>query len=232
MSAVITADSTLLTADSGLLTVDGGQACTFSPDQYSQAARNLLPRGRAWNRQDGSNQALFCDALGLIYAQQDADCLQMLKDFFPATAGEGLTEWNASLGLPDPCLGTPSNQTTNQQQIVAKLIATGGQSVAYYIELAAAIGFDITITEFSPSNPGTDAPLGLIVHPQDWAYTWRVNILNEDTAPNSSQLVCLLDRYKPAHTQFYIAGGSVPVVTTRLFNVTDNAAQPLLIASD
>lgn len=224
------ADS-IWTADSDV-TADSNEpeASTFSAQQYSQAARAMLPPGRAWNRQDGSNQASFCDALGDVYADQDGDSVQMLADFFPATATQGITEWNETLGLPDPCGGTPASQAINQQQIVAKLAATGGQSVPYYTALAAALGFQISITEFSPTLIGDDAPAGMITKTADWAYTWRVNILNSETAPaDTTMLQCLLERYMPAHTQFYIVDGTPTTNFDRLFNVTDNVKQPLLI---
>lgn len=226
-----------ISADSGVtgdvpgVTVDGdgGPVGTYSWDQYSQAARQLLPPGRAWNAEDGSDQALYCDALGMIFAQQDADSVQMLANFFPATATEGIAEWNSSLGLPDSCMGPPANQAANQQQIVSRFISTGGQSIAYYQQIATALGFEISITEFSPTEPGGDAPPGMIVESSDWAHTWRVNILNVGVAPASSLLQCLLERYKPAHTQFYIVIGSSPSETTRLFDVSDNVSDGLLI---
>lgn len=215
------------TADSGM-TVDTPPEPKFSAAQYSQAARALLPPGRAWNRNDGSNQASFCDAIGNVYAQQDSDCLEMLEAFFPSTATEGLDEWNSTLGIPDACSGAPSDQTANQQQIAAKLAATGGQSVQYYIDLASSLGYDVTITEFSPTHVGNDAPAGLIVQTADWAHTWRVNVLNSP-APDTTLLNCMLERYKPAHTQFYIVNGTATSTYSRLFNVSDNVADGLLV---
>ena len=216
-------------ADSGT-TADAVPVETFSAAQYAQAARNLLPRGRAWNRQDGSNQARFCDAIGAVYAQQDADSLQMLSDFFPATATQGLPEWNASLGLPDPCSGAPATTAENQQQIVAKLAATGGQSIPYYVALAAALGYIIGIAEFCATSPGSGAPAGMITNINDWDHTWQVTITNPNTAPASTTpLQCLFERYKPAHTQFFIVVGTQTPVTERLFSVSDYVARPLLI---
>lgn len=216
------------TADSGV-TADEPPDGTYTADQYSQAARALLPPGRAWNRQEGSNQALFCDALGEIYAQQDGDSVQMLSDFFPATATQGIDEWNSTVGIPDSCGGPPASMGINQQQIVAKLAANGGQDVPYYEQVASALGFEISITEFSPTAQGTDAPQGLITNANDWAHTWRVNILNAATAPaDTTMLQCLLNRYKPAHTQFYIVDGA-PGPTVRLFEVTDNVSDALQV---
>jgi uncharacterized protein YmfQ (DUF2313 family) len=218
---VWTADSDI-TADA-----DAPAEPTFSAAQYSQAARNLLPPGRAWNRQDGSNQAFLCDALGDVYEEQDADSVQLLADFFPPTATQGIPEWNSTLGLPDPCSGAPASQGANQNQIVAKLIATGGQSIPYYEALAEALGYEISISEFSPTVQGDDAPAGLITKAQDWAYTWRVNVISGPASLLA--LYCLLTRYRPAHTQFYVVTGASPPLTDRLFNSGDNVSEALLI---
>lgn len=216
------------TVDSDI-TADAPPDSSFTAAQYGQAARNLLPRGRAWNREDGSNQASFCDALGQIYAQQDGGSLEMLSDFFPATATQGIDEWNATVGIPDACSGAPASIEANQQQIVARLAASGGQSVAYFTAIAAALGYVISISQFSPTVQGGDAPGGLITKAQDWAFTWRVNILNSAEAPaDTTELQCLLNRYKPAHTQFYIVDG-VPGPTFRLFEVTDSVAKALQV---
>lgn len=204
---------------------------SFTAAQYGQAARNLLPRGRAWPRDEGGEQAAFWDAIGEIYAQQDSDSVQMLADFFPATATQGLPEWNAALGIPDPCLGAPATQAINQQWIVVKLIASGGQSIAYFTQLAAAIGYQISITEFNATNQTTGEPAGFIVNPDDWAHTWRVNVLNAGSATSFPQLECIFNSIKPAHTQFWITVGTPPAVSDRLFNVTDNVAQALTIES-
>lgn len=219
----------LWTADSSI-TADGPLGSTFSADEYSQVARALLPPGRAWNREEGSTQASLYDALGTIYEKQDGDSIQMLEAFFPLTATDGLAEWDSTLGIPDSCSGAPANDLINQQQIVTKLIASGGQSVPYYTALALALGFTITVSEFSAESPGDDAPAGMINTINDWAHTWRVNIMNPDTAPaDRTPLQCLLDRVKPAHTQFYIVDGTTISLTSRLFDVQDNVSRPLVV---
>lgn len=218
-----------ISIDSMSITIDAGVLGIFSAEQYGEAAKALLPPGRAWSRDDGMSVADYCDALGIIYAQQDSDCVQMLGNFFPSTATQGLDEWNASLGLPDECMGAPASQAANQQQITARLTATGGQDIPYYTQIALALGFQISITEFSPTKPGGDPPAGMITKAADWAHTWRVNILNSGSAPATSLLQCLLERYKPAHTQFYIVSGTSPTSSTRLFDVADNDAEPLTI---
>lgn len=186
----------------------------FTASQYSGAMRQLLPRGKAWNTEDGSVQASVCDALTLIYAQSDSDANQLLADAFPGTANALLPEWNLTVGIPDPCLGVPTNQAQNIQQLLAKLASGGGQSVNYLVALAATLGVTITISEFSATHTATDVPSGMISILADWNYTFRVNVFNSGIGNNLSGLKCLISRYKPAHTQFWMASG---IMSGRIF---------------
>ncbi len=181
----------------------------FSASQYSGAMRQLLPRGKVWNTEDGSVQALVCDALTQIYEQNDSDAIQLLADAFPGTANALLDEWNLTVGIPDACLGVPQTQAQNIQQLLAKFAFAGGQSVHYFVALAASLGITITISEFSATHQATDAPAGMIAKAADWNYTFRVNIFNivSGSINNLDGLKCLINRYKPAHTQFYLSAG-------------------------
>lgn len=214
---------------------------TFTAAQYSGAMRALLPRGRVWSIEDGSVQSLLCDGLTKSVAQVDNAANQLLSDAFPATAGALLPEWNLSVGIPDACFGTPQTQAQNIQQLLSKIASSGGQSVPYFVQLAAIFGINITISEFSATHTAPDAPAGMIVNAQDWNYTFRVNIDRSnmsamtvaskvDSYLSNRQLQavgCLLTRYKPAHTQFYY--GFFTNTPSRNFNVADTANQHLTI---
>jgi uncharacterized protein YmfQ (DUF2313 family) len=96
--------------------------------------------------------------------------------------------------------------------LVAKLTQLGGQSRQYFIDLAAALGYEITITEFQPFtvNSGVNDPLC----DTEWRFVWQVNA-SQDTIRRFSvqsgvndplaswgndQLECVINRLKPAHT--------------------------------
>lgn len=200
-----------------------------------------MPRGRAWNIEDGSVQSLLCDGLTKSVAQVDSAANQLLADAFPATAGALLPEWNLSVGIPDACFGAPQTQSQNLQQLLAKITSSGGQSVPYFVQLAAIFGINITISEFSATHTATDAPAGMIVNAQDWNCTFRVNIDRNnmssmtvaskvDSYLANTQLKpidCFLARYKPAHTQFYY--GFFTSTPSRNFNAADTVNQSLTI---
>lgn len=190
----------------------------FTLAQYTGALKNLLPRGRVWSRENSGIQHGLIEGLAKSFQQMDKDAVQLLVEAFPSSTTDLIDEWNATVGIPDFCFGAPETIEQNRQYIVAKLIADGGQTVDYYKSIAASLGLNTVIREFSTDHYDGDAPLGLINNPEDWCHTWKVVVdLNSpsltefagnETAIRESAvfkaLSCLMGRYKPAHTQFYI----------------------------
>lgn len=188
-----------------------------SAADYADVLRKLLPRGRVWTREDEGTQAAVLDALAVTSEGIDSEALTLIGAGFPATADQLLPEWDATLGLPDACFGPFVNDDENRQQVVAKLISTGGQSIPYFESLARSLGYEISITEFAIHtviSPVTAPIAGL-----DWPFTWKVQIIGTPgvqwhtvdgpveeplsflgTTPTEQVLECLLRRYAPAHT--------------------------------
>jgi len=186
-------------------------------EDYAGVLRKLLPRGRVWLREDDGTQAAVLNALGVTAENIDSAALTLIAAAFPASATEFLYEWNQTLGLPDPCFGPFSNDIENRQQIVAKFISTGGQSIPYFVALAASLGYTITIDEYYQHT--VTRPVTAPIYGEDWPFTWSVNVLGvppphwhhvDDpvhdplssyiATPNETALACLLRRYAPAHT--------------------------------
>lgn len=138
----------------------------------------------------------------------------LLVDAFPATAVELLPEWEAALGLPDPCAGVAPTVAARQQQVVARFAGSGGQSMAYYIGYAAILGYTITITQFSPARAG-QLRAGQPLNGVAWAFAWRINAPLNTVARAQAGIVrageplaswgnavlqCELSEIVPAHT--------------------------------
>lgn len=86
-----------------------------------------------------------------------------------------LSEWESSLGLPDDCgIGESGGVSDRQRAVVAKLISTGGLNRDYYIRVAAALGYTITITQFRPAMSGMSV-CGDALNGDEWPFTWRIN---------------------------------------------------------
>jgi uncharacterized protein YmfQ (DUF2313 family) len=196
----------------------------YAVTDYLWQFQRLLPRGRIWHRGWGTLQAE--DILTLLpqTVRLNQRAIDVLRETFPCTTDELLPEWEATLGLPDPCIGELDTTQERQAAVCSKFTARGGQSVAYFEQLAASLGYAITITTFRPfyvSEGRVDDPL----YDEQWAYVWQVNIAAVDTlvyfrvgestvdeplvAFGNATLECLLDAAKPAHTEIifsYITG--------------------------
>lgn len=148
-------------------------APTFTDDEFLAALQRLMPRGPVWPRGMDAGQTKTLAGLVPVYTRGTADANQILKEAFPGTAIQLLPEWEATLGLPDPCAGAAPTIEQRQLQVLAKFIGAGSANPSYYIALAALLGYTITITEFSPFRFGD--PMGKPIMGEDWAHAWMVN---------------------------------------------------------
>jgi len=193
----------------------------FAASDFATGMQNLLPRGAIWPRDPDATQSKVIAALTQIYGRQATRSLNLLTDAFPLAPVELLPEWEASLGLPDPCAGLQPTIQLRQQQVNARFIAGGGQSVPFYINFAAALGYPITITEFAPSRFGRS--FGMSFGDVDWASTWQVNAphftvnyfefghdaFGEPFAEwGNTVLLCEMQRISPAHTILLLSVGA------------------------
>ena len=167
----------------------------YSSDDYLAALQALLPRGAAWSRDADATLTKVLRGLGANFADTTARANNLLVVAFPATVDDLLPEWNETLGLPGLTGYTGSDLPTQQAQVVAALTATGGQSAAYFVSLAGALGIPIQINGYRPYrvNDHVNDP----IYGAPWAHAWRVTVL---TADDDSALVALFNLYKPAHT--------------------------------
>lgn len=192
-------------------------------DDYREQLKSLLPPGAAFRRDRGSVLDKLLDAMAQELARIDARADALATDAVPNATTELLPDWEGVAGLPDNCSGAlrPTIQA-RRADLVAKLTSRGGQSVRYFIEVAAALGFTITITEFRPfrvgqSTAGDDFANG------DWIFTWRINApaetvtyfrVGQSTAGEplaswgNSNLECRMNQIKPAHTILIFAYGA------------------------
>lgn len=181
-------------------------------DFYSQL-RALLPFGPAWEFADESQDGQQLQGLAVEPSRIMQRLNQLVDEADPRTTYELLPDLERVFGLPTDCMqGVDQTLEQRRAALHAQMISTGGQSKAYFVGIAAAAGYSITITEYRPSDVGMsvdDEILG-----DDWAYTWQVNAplstISEFTFDSgvdeaisswgNEQLECLIKRFKPAHT--------------------------------
>lgn len=194
---------------------------TATAQDYLWQFQRLLPRGRIWHRGWGTVQAEDLLTLMPTWARLHASANGLIPDAFPCSTVNLLPEWEATLGLPDPCIGELDTLEERQQAVCLKFTARGGQSAEYFIRLAASLGYTITIETFRPfyaSEGRVDEPL----YDDQWGYVWQVNVIGgantiiyfrvgDSTvdeplvAFGNTTLECLLTAAAPAHTQIIFA---------------------------
>lgn len=177
----------------------------------------MLPRGRAWQAQPGSALDQLLHAIGDEFARAEARLTRLLDEADPRTALEMLGDWENTVGLPDQCFGISENVQERQVAVAQRVTASGGQSRAYFTQLAAALGYTITIEEFRPARIGDR--IGARLYTDEWRPYWRVHVLlGVGALPNAAvarigdrigvrlrgwgslDLECIIRRHAPAHS--------------------------------
>lgn len=192
-------------------------------EQYRDLLKQLLPPGRALPREPGTTIDALLDGMAQELARLDERGVDFLVDVNPLTTLELLPEWEAVAGLPDKCTGELEETVQGRRAaLVAKLSSSGGQSAAYFIAVAAALGYTVTITEFRPFRAGYSVAGDALTN-GDWVYTWQVNapeetvryfsagrsVAGEPLASWGNDLLeCKIRELKPAHTLVLFAYGS------------------------
>lgn len=191
-----------------------------SATDYLRLLQSLLPRGKAWNREEGSVLTEFLHGDAEEFARVDSRSADLLIERDTRYASELLIDHEIDLGLPDEC--SLGHQTIQERRLAAhsKLIALGQQNPAYFIELAAAYGWTVTVTEYSPFWSGVGRagdPCG-----DQWViFYWKITLsyggggggeivyflcggseCGDSLAylPGTDAMTCHFSKYKPAHT--------------------------------
>lgn len=163
---------------------------------------------------------LAAEANSLTSAQNGVD--KLYEQIWPES-GAALGEWERVLGLPDPCVAG-ENLAVRQRiaAVVAKLRGLGGQSRAFFIQLAASLGYAVTITEFRPPRAGF-AVAGTPVYGEGWTSAWMINAepvtvhaaeagsaaAGEALAVWGNKLLeCRMRSMQPAHTTLIFSYGA------------------------
>lgn len=195
----------------------------YSAAAYARQLKALLPQGVAWNLQPESVLSKVMLALADELSRVDSRAVDLEREIDPRSTVELLIDWERILDLPDGC--TPDGQTVEQRRaaVVAKYTQLGGQSRQFFIDVADALGYAITITEFRPFRAGISTAGDPLTNTSAWLHTWQVNAPAETIfyfrAGSGSageplrnwgneQLECVISDRKPAHTRVLFTYGS------------------------
>jgi uncharacterized protein YmfQ (DUF2313 family) len=192
----------------------------LSADAFLRAILALLPRGLAWPTGDRTSVvARFYGAIADAMARHHDRALDLLHgESDPAATFELLPEWERMAGLPDPCAPVDATIEERRADLVQRLAARGGQSIAYFEGIADRLGYPVVIEERRPFTCGlsgcgeTDE-----IAPPAIRYRWSVRVTEARVTHfrcgegqagvhaltmirRAEDLECLLARLKPAHS--------------------------------
>lgn len=186
----------------------------LTEQDYASQLADLLPVGAAWPREPDSKLARLLAGLAVEFARVDARGDELLAESDPRTTYELLSEWERVEGLPDECTVPGGSAAARREALLSRLTGIGGQSRAYFISIAAALGYPgATITEFRPFHCQSACDDSL--DPDPWRFVWQLNLptavnvryMTAESAADGAlgewgdtTLECVINRLKPAHT--------------------------------
>lgn len=188
--------------------------------QYQAQLRSLLPSGPAWDPERVPELDDVLAGVAQELARLDARAADLLNEMDPTTVSELVPDWESVMGLPDACLGPNPAFEDRRLAVRRRLVETGGQSLAYFIEIAVGQGYpNASITEHQAPRMGRSR-FGS-AHFGTWRaqFMWTLNTGGRQrqgrrfgvsywgerfgTNPGNS-IECVIRRSAPAHTVVHI----------------------------
>ena len=149
-----------------------------SKSEWATQEASILPPGLFWSgfrAETGRGHALL-RARGAGFSALEESAEQLLVDAFPGTTAQMLADWEKTLGLPDICTPGDLTMVERVEAVVEKLTRIGGMTAAFFEGLAARLGYQITVRQYTPARCGI-ARCGVSeLAPLETAYHWRVKV--------------------------------------------------------
>lgn len=190
--------------------------------EYREQLKALLPPGQAFPRDPGTALHDLLDGMSIELARLDVRSEVLPAEANPSLTNELLPDWERIAGLPDKCSGALELTLQGRRKaLLTKLTSTGGQSPVYFIEIAASLGYTVTISEYRPFRAGWSSA-GDVLTNGAWVFTWLVRAPEVSVTSfraglsaagerlrtwGNDTLECKLNQLKPAHTIAIFAYG-------------------------
>jgi uncharacterized protein YmfQ (DUF2313 family) len=174
--------------------------------QYRRLLQSLLPRGRFWTRAESATLTQVLNGLGEELSRVEGRAEDLIIESIPSRVDETLEEWEEDFNIPDSGFSLADSISGRRAVIKAKHISVGQQNKGYFIEIASALGYITTITEFDKSLAGIATAGGYIATDERGIFYWMVDIdvssamMEFYTLANISQLITSIESKKPAHS--------------------------------
>jgi uncharacterized protein YmfQ (DUF2313 family) len=188
--------------------------------QYHAQLRSLLPSGPAWDPELVPEIDLVLSGVSVEFSRLDARAADLLNEMDATGVSELVPDWEAIMGLPDTCLGPNPAFEDRRLAVRRRLVAVGGQSRAYFLEIAVSQGYpNATITEHRAPRMGRSRFGAAYFGTWHAQFMWTLNTGGRQRqgrrfgvsywgerfgANPGNALECLIRRPAPAHTVVHI----------------------------
>ncbi|EAU55823.1 YmfQ family protein [Mariprofundus ferrooxydans] len=177
---------------------------------HAELLKRLLPPVAYDSQAPNISVELQADGKALDAAKGSADAI--LAEADPRTTYYLLPDWERELGLPDPCVGPLPTIAQRRDAVATKAHMKGGQSIPFFIGLAASLGYTITITEFKHHT--VDSDMDTPLYSEEWRFAWQINAslqtirdmtvdsgVDEPMRSWGNQILeCAMGRFRPSHS--------------------------------
>jgi uncharacterized protein YmfQ (DUF2313 family) len=145
-------------------------------EQFRDVMLALMPRGFAWPTEPNSNWGQLFMALAEEFTRIDIRNESLLAEFYPRTTLELLEDWEKNYGLPGQCIHEVQTLNERHRALLTKYRLVGRQDKQFFIDVAADLGYVITITEYDVNHPGPQTEYnGFPLTGSAWNYVWQIN---------------------------------------------------------
>lgn len=176
-------------------------------DKHRNHLIRLMPLGKAWDAVKDPGTLLFklLEALALEYARVECSARRIIEEADVRTTSDLLEDWE-TFARPNTCGPIPIDPDARRASLHAKLTEQTNSSIPQMIEIAQNLGYtSVVITEFAtdpgPFRVGISA-VGDALQNGFWLYHFSVTAVRPASLADDTELSCLIDGAKQAHTTF------------------------------
>lgn len=167
----------------------------------------------------GSTLLRLLDGFSAELARVDARAADLIEEMDPRTTDELLEAWLALYGVPDECSPLNPNPDDERTQLLQKVTVQLSQNPAFYVALAAAIGYAGAEVAEHPEFKADQGSAGDAIHAPGWAHAFSVRTADAAAYLRAGEsaagdmlgfyaaefLKCLVLDARPAHSFAFIA---------------------------
>lgn len=162
-----------------------------------------MPKGNFWNREEAALITKILRAIAQELYRIEGRGEDLIDEGHVTITTELITDHEKDYGLPKEGFDLAGTIAKRRDELHAELLTVGQQNNAYYEELAEALGYDVTIEEYSPfwCNVGVCGdPVGDQCNLFYFTVRIDVDSVNEPSEVNLSKLILKIRAVKPGHT--------------------------------